>query len=459
VTDAAPHRADHQAAVDGVTSPAAPHQRLTISAVIPAHNAAEDIRHCLSALLNGERVPDEIIVVDDGSSDGTAAAAAAFGVTILLVNGRRGAAYPRNAGARHATGDLLLFVDADVTVHSDAVRRIADQFERNPGLTALMGSYDESPSCPELLSQYRNLMHCYTHQHASRVATTFWTGCGAVRRAAFESIGGFNESFRAMEDIELGRRLHASGYRIELDPAIQGKHRKRWTLSKMVLTDIFHRGIPWTLILLRDGSPIPNELNLKWCHRLCVLGVGLLILLATYASLVHGGRFLTPLIGAALLVSGTYWTTQCLQPDAVAVRWTLASFLGAYTALSYSLDDLVGPAVVLGGYTFLWVRHVYLLRHERARRSAGRIYGCLLVGALAYLIVSMPGRYEVVMFWLLATAIVGLNLPFYLFLCRRLGNLFALAAVPFHFMFYFYGGLSFGLGLCQYWMEKPKLER
>lgn len=433
--------------------------KLFVSVVIPARNAGNDIGPCLAALTGGTRVPDEIIVVDDGSTDETVAIARSWGVTVLSINVGRGAAYPRNTGVQASKGNLLLFIDSDVVVHRDTVAQFVNRFEADPGLAALMGSYDENPSCSEHLSQYRNLMHCYTHQHGDRRASTFWTGCGAVRRKVFEAVDGFDERYHAMEDIDLGRRMAHAGYRVELDPAIRCQHRKRWTFVNMVFTDIFNRGVPWTVILLRDGRGMPNELNLKWTQRFCVLGVALLALLAAYAGLVNGGRFLTPLLGIALLVMGTHWTTACLPPRSVSARITFGALLAVYTALSWSVGELTGPPIVFATYLLLFVRHGIIRGDERKARPLALIVGTVVVAGIANLIVSMPSRYEVYMFVLLGIGLVLMNLRFYVFLCRRLGHLYGLASIPFHVLFYFYGGLAFAIGSWQYWTEKRLAER
>ena len=57
----------------------------------------------------------------------------------------------------------------------------------------MFGSYDDTPEAPDFISQYRNLLHHYTHQRAKREAKTFWTGCGAVRKEVFSELKGFDE--------------------------------------------------------------------------------------------------------------------------------------------------------------------------------------------------------------------------------------------------------------------------
>ncbi len=70
-------------------------------------------------------------------------------------------------------GKLLIFVDSDVCVHPDTLRRFVDTFEANPHTAAVFGSYDTTPPAAGLASQYRNLMHHYVHQRHSGEAETF----------------------------------------------------------------------------------------------------------------------------------------------------------------------------------------------------------------------------------------------------------------------------------------------
>jgi hypothetical protein len=190
----------------------------------------------------------------------------------------------RNTGARRATGDVVVFVDADVEVHADALVRIAAAFA-DPTLTALFGSYDDAPSRGGPVAAFRNLLHHHVHQGAGGPAQTFWSGLGAVRREVFLAAGGFDEqrfAVPSVEDIDLGVRLVARGARIVLDPRIQGTHLKAWTLRSMVVTDFARRGVPWVALQLRHGSARSTALNLGWRHRVSALAcaVGVLALLA-----------------------------------------------------------------------------------------------------------------------------------------------------------------------------------
>jgi hypothetical protein len=80
-----------------------------------------------------------------------------------------------------------------------------------------------------------------------------------------------------VEDVELGMRLAEAGHKLMLDPEIKCTHLKDWTVRGMVHTDLFRRGIPWTVLLLRRRR-VPRDLNLGHRHKAsaaaCVAAVG-----------------------------------------------------------------------------------------------------------------------------------------------------------------------------------------
>jgi GT2 family glycosyltransferase len=243
-----------------------------LSIVVPVHDGAATLPACLKALIEAPGPSREIIVSDDASLDQSAMIAATLGVATLRSSVKRGAGAARNAAAAEARADILVFVDADVVIHPDALMRIAHFFDHNPHYAALFGSYDAAPSAPNFVSQYRNLLHHFTHQNGRFEAETFWTGLGAIRRSVFEQANGFREQQRSVEDIELGLRLCADGFRIALDPSIRGTHLKTWTLLGMAKTDLYHRAIPWSVLLLERGR-LTTDLNTNANGRLGVTSV------------------------------------------------------------------------------------------------------------------------------------------------------------------------------------------
>lgn len=246
---------------------------MRLTAVVPATDDPATLARCQAAIAASHDPPEELIVVTEPAGEVAAAA--------------------RNAGAERASGDVLVFVDADVAVHPDAFTRIRGALDGRPELTAVIGSYDDSPDAEALVSSFRNLLHHHVHQQAAGPVASFWSGLGAIRRGPFEAAGGFDARQRWLEDVELGMRLAASGALIELDPLLLGTHLKRWTLAEMIRTDVLRRGVPWVGLMLRTGR-VPTELNLAWRHRLAA---------AAWLGAVAGAALRRPALAGASLAT------------------------------------------------------------------------------------------------------------------------------------------------------------
>jgi GT2 family glycosyltransferase len=245
---------------------------LAVSIVIPVHNGGESFRQCLESLKQCIPADTEVIIVVDGGTDRSCQLAKEFGAKVIQLPFAGGPAQARNLGAAIATGDLLFFVDADVTLKADTLIRVIAIFQKQPKLDALIGSYDDAPGADNFLSQYKNLFHHYTHQTGSEDASTFWGACGVIRRDLFLAIGGFDKAYRhpSVEDIELGYRLKKMGSSIRLCKQIQVKHLKCWRVGSLLKAEVFYRGVPWTELLWRD-RPFNNDLNLNHSSRLSLL--------------------------------------------------------------------------------------------------------------------------------------------------------------------------------------------
>lgn len=247
-----------------------------LSVIVPAFRAENTIQSCLSALFDAGFRPEDVTVIDDGSPDRTGEIARAAGVHVISNPEPTRPARARNKGAAQAEGDILVFVDADVIVHSVLRSKVEQNFQ-DPSLTAVIGSYDDAPTAPSVVSRYRNILHHVTHQDAAGDIDTFWSGIGAVRRESFEAAGGFDPQWEDIEDVELGLRMTANGGRIRLDPTMLGTHLKDWTVRGMFRTDLYGRAVPWTR-LLRSGRMPVGTLNTSGRHRVSAGAVALAVL-------------------------------------------------------------------------------------------------------------------------------------------------------------------------------------
>jgi len=242
-----------------------------LSIIVPFHRGLPFLERCLEAI-TPLPVGWDLLVAGDAPADDCQAVAARYGARLLNLPGPQGPAIARNRAAALAEGDVLVFIDADVVASRDALGHVARMFVDEPDVAAVFGAYDETPADPGFVSQYKNLAHSFIHQSSATVAQTFWAGFGAVRRSAFEAVGGFDERFTrpSVEDIDLGYRLTAAGFVVRLDPSLRACHLKRWTIASMVASDIRDRGVPWTQLILRGGR-FNNDLNLKSRYRACVV--------------------------------------------------------------------------------------------------------------------------------------------------------------------------------------------
>ncbi|MEM7721270.1 MAG: glycosyltransferase family 2 protein [Pseudomonadota bacterium] len=315
-----------------------------VTAIVPAFNAERFLAACLSGLFSAGFSPDDIIVVDDGSTDATTDIAAQHQVRLIAQSEQIGAAAARNAGARAAATPIILFVDADVVVHRNVKSVISDFFRDHPDHDAVFGVYDDAPAEPGSISRIRNLLHRHVHMQNAGAASTFWSGCGAIRKRAFDDVGGFDPDHRMMEDVALGMSLAGCGKRIRLLPDLQGKHLKAWTLRGMARTDLLDRAIPWAR-LLKEAAGAGS-------------GPGLNINPTSYASVLLVALSLTGLVTLVLLP----WVgLTIIGLSLVLLAIVNAQFLGRLAREGRMSDPLVAIPVLwvhyfCGGLGFAWVR-------------------------------------------------------------------------------------------------------
>lgn len=424
----------------------------TVSVVIPACDAARYLEVALADLARSTRPPIEVIVVDDGSTDDTAGVARSLGATVVPSGGvRLGPARARNVGAAIARGEILYFIDADVCVHPDTVGRVAEAFASDPALDALIGSYDDAPGSTDFLSQYKNLMHCYTHQTARPRASTFWSGCGAVRRAVFLEHSGFQENYGrpAIEDIELGYRMNMAGRKILLDRNLLVKHLKRWTFWNLVKTDVLDRGVPWTELILRSQS-MPNDLNVQLSQRISVALALLIVAMCGVGAIYYGGAFLTPLLALLFFMLSRFWADESdAEPSPHRLTWFALAVAGiSALAWVHHMRALI-PLLLMSCFV-LATRHRYARPHARQPIAARIFLGTYLLAAVALCVTYFPYHRYVMAISLVLLVLVALNNQFFLFLAARRGRAFAVAAVPFQLLYFFYCGVAFAIGLARH---------
>jgi GT2 family glycosyltransferase len=428
-----------------------------ISVVVPVHNAPASLERCLRALTDSDYTDFEIIVVDDCSTDDSAAVARRFPLRLVSLKGKPfGPAYARNRGAEAAAGDIVCFVDSDVLVHKDTMRIIAQTFVLHPDYAAVFGSYDQNPGEGDFLSQYKNLVHHFVHQQAKADASTFWSGCGAMRRGVFHEMRGFDAGKYprpSIEDIDLGCRLTKAGYKIYVNKEVQVTHLKRWTLLGWVKTDVLDRAIPWTRLIMRQGH-LPNDLNLTTGQRLCAL-----LVVAILAVVV----FCVPPLPLISLAALTALTILLLS------RWQLTEgpmFTTARAGFVISALILIlatGALSVIGRTYALLFPLIFISLLYLAGIAGFKPNGAARTFCFAVLNLASAAGLGILLFtapWAAATAILGMlliiahfNFPLLAFFARCRNIWFAMATLPFHLMYYIYSMAAFAIGASLHFLD------
>lgn len=197
-----------------------------ISIVIPAHNAAHTITAGLRALQH-QTIPHhqyEIIVVDDGSTDGTAEAVQQLiqcnpggpqsaSLPKLLRQPHQGAAAARNAGAQAASGNIIVFLDADCVPAPDWLERMVSSLSMDEVVGA--GGWVQTQQ-EGILPRFVQLEYDQRYDRIARhrYIDFISSATAAYRRDAFREAGGFDITMLGAEDVDLSFRLAEAGHRL-----------------------------------------------------------------------------------------------------------------------------------------------------------------------------------------------------------------------------------------------------
>ena len=189
-----------------------------VSIVIPAYNAAATLGKTLEGCLQ-QTYPGaiEILVVDDGSTDPTGTVVVQYASAVYLCQANSGPAQARNTGWKAANGEIIFFTDSDCVPNPNWVTQMVRGYT-DAAIGAVGGSYDMLN--PHSLLAY--LIHeeiVQRHLHMPVEVPFLGSYNVSFRRAALESVGGFDESYRmaSAEDNDLCYRLRNAGWRLLFD--------------------------------------------------------------------------------------------------------------------------------------------------------------------------------------------------------------------------------------------------
>ena len=255
-----------------------------ISIIIPNHNGATTIGKCLEAAFSSVYPDFEVVAVDDCSTDGSLEIIKGFPCALVALDAHSGASRARNAGARHASGDILFFTDADCILQNDALSLAAKALpdEENK---VIGGTYTPIPYDDTFFSAFQSIFIHYS-ETKKREPDYIATHAMAIDRTLFSQSGGFAEDFLPiLEDVEFSHRLRRSGYSLVMCPDILVQHIFNFTFAKS-LRNAFRKSMFWTAYSLanRDTFADSGTASRELKSNVVCLFVSFVLLLSAFIS-------------------------------------------------------------------------------------------------------------------------------------------------------------------------------
>ena len=234
------------------------------SIVIPVRNCERTLARCLEAVTASEGFADfEVIVVDDGSTDTSAEIAVTFPVRLIECRKGSGPAAARNLGAEAATTPRLVFVDADVFVKPDTIKRLLASLDEAP---ACFGSYDPEPFNTNFATVFYHVLSCRSIANTSTRTSVFYSYAAAIWRRIFLDLGGFDALFTqaTFEDVDLGCKLAECGLHVvHLNDALV-IHAVQYDVPRLVRAYYRKSRDLAALLLARRAMSVSDQ---GWTHR------------------------------------------------------------------------------------------------------------------------------------------------------------------------------------------------
>jgi glycosyltransferase involved in cell wall biosynthesis len=333
----------------------------SISIVIPNRNGAATLEACLAAACASRYGRFEVVVVDDHSDDGSVDVIRRFPCRLVRLEAHAGVSKARNAGARAASGELLLFTDSDCLLGPDALAAVAAACGARDDLV-VGGTYTPVPADEDFFSRFQSASIHYV-ETKRRAPDYVAAHAMAMDARLFRRSGGFVErSFigvvPSVEDIELSHRLRRAGCELAMCPGLEVRHVFRFSLRRS-LANAARKARYWTMYslsnrdLLSDSGAASVELKVDVA---ATLAQALLV-----AAAVAGGTGWPLAAAAPLLALDLVVSRRLVAAWARAGGRRFAALATLYYATLYAGAVAIGAAAGAAR----WVWEVGLLRRYR----------------------------------------------------------------------------------------------
>ncbi len=187
--------------------PSSDGRAVTVSVIIPCYHGSRFLREGIESALHQTRAPEQVIVVDDGSTDDSAGIAAGIPGVQLIRQSNRGVSLARNRGLAEATGEFVVFHDADDRLLPSAIEIGIRALQARPECGFVYGFsrtiFEDRAPVDSPRSQVTDASYLRTLEGDTLVPP----GCAMFRRTAVESVGGFRDGMFPTEDYDLYLRI------------------------------------------------------------------------------------------------------------------------------------------------------------------------------------------------------------------------------------------------------------
>ena len=231
---------------------------MRVSLAIPCYNGGRFLRQTLASVLAQTRLPDEILVVDDGSSDDSAHIVREMGDQVRLVqhDRNRGLAAARNTAIRECTGDVIVFLDVDAVADAHFVEALLAEYSE-PEVGGVGGQGIEA-NIQTIYDLWRKL-NVSQSQGPKRLERCPWLVgmCSSFRRSALLEAGGYDTFYHAnAEDHDVGYRLNGLGYNLIYTPEARVYHQRADDWRS--LHRLAHNYVYWDFLAERRAGRKPT---------------------------------------------------------------------------------------------------------------------------------------------------------------------------------------------------------
>lgn len=268
---------------------------MRVSVLIPCYNRAEHIEQVIWSVAAQTHPPDEIVVVDDASTDGSVDVLDELPVTLLQHEHNRGPSAARNTALNAATGDIVLYIDADAYAEPNLIEVLLQAYRQLSGRpVGGIGGRGIESNIGSVFDRWRAIHARQDFGAKPRLGVPYLFGlCCSYRREVLLQIDGWDEYYpiNAGEDADVGYRLQKAGFKLFYTPEaiVYHQHEDTEDSLKRVQYNWFYwsyvaksrtRSHPWTmpagtlrrlfvdtaadLLFRRDMTLVKLDLEMFW---------------------------------------------------------------------------------------------------------------------------------------------------------------------------------------------------